>query len=189
MENTKTIDIQAEITPNPNSLKFNVSQTFLDLGSIDFTDKEKAKDSPLALKLLELEGIKGVLVGTTFVTVSKQNEIGWDKVSESIVSIIRDLLMASDGPYIDHSLAATAVSTSDTAIEKRIKEILDAEIRPAVAQDGGDINFQKYEDGVLTLFLQGACSSCPASTMTLKMGIENRLKQEIPEIKEVVQTS
>ena len=180
------IDIWAEITPNPHTLKFNVSKALLPSGTINFTDKERAKGSLLASELFAIENVLGVMIGPTFVTVTKAPAADWQVMVEPVTKKIKELLASGKELF---SLAAQTMHATgnESEIEQRIKDILDTEIRPAVAMDGGDITFYSYENGVVTLHLQGACSSCPSSIMTLKMGVENRLKQAVPEVKEVVQ--
>ncbi len=186
--NTEKVTISAQITPNPNTLKFVLDRLILQAGSINFTTVESAKGSPLAEQLYALSGVNGVMVGPNFVSVTKGFNTDWSTLAAPVTDVIQTVLTTVEKP-VDDTLAQreSQSSSSDSAIERRIKEILDDEIRPAVAMDGGDIQFYSYEDGVVSLHLQGACSSCPSSTMTLKMGIENRLKEEIPEIVEVVQ--
>ena len=184
------MSITAEITPNPNTLKFNLPQVLLESGSLNFTDAAKAKGVPLAETLYEVENVLGVMIGKDFVTVTKKPEASWHVMAEKIIATLKSLLdsgkqllppgyAALSGPEAHHGGAGD--------IERRIREILDNEIRPAVAMDGGDITFHGYENGVVTLHLQGSCSSCPSAVMTLKMGVENRLKSLIPEVREVVQ--
>lgn len=181
------VSISAQITPNPNTLKFVVDRLLLEYGSVDFPTVEKGATSPLVAKLFGLEGVVGVLVGTNFVSITKSNLVDWTTLAEPIISTLQTEIEAG-GNLIDASLLeAPQSSGSDSDIEQRIKTILDNEIRPAVAMDGGDILFHSYKDGVVMLHLQGACSSCPSSTLTLKMGIENRLREEIPEVIDVVQ--
>lgn len=188
--NQKPVSVSLEFTPNPNTLKFVVNRALLEKGAANFTDKTKAENSPLAKKLFDVTGVEGVLIGTNFVTITKGNAGDWDTLAEAVPSTLETHL-GSDQPVLapgfDPSAGAGAHSAADTDIEKKIKEILDMEIRPAVAMDGGDITFGKYEDGIVYLHLQGACSSCPSSIATLKMGVETRLKEAVPEIKEVVQ--
>lgn len=182
------LEISAELTPNPNTLKFNVGTSgrspLLPRGSVNFTDKSSAGDSLLALRLFEIEEVAGVMIGVDFVSVSKKPEADWQMMARDVVETIRYFIQSGE-PVVAKYLEESAVEASP--IEKQIREILDAEIRPAVARDGGDIIFYGYEDGVVKLHLQGACSSCPSSVLTLKMGIENRLKESFPEIKEVIQ--
>lgn len=181
--------ISLEFTPNPNTLKYSVNRQLLEKGAVNFLKKEDAAmRSPLAAKLLDIPGISGVMIGKDFVTVTKTEEGDWDFVHKSCSQTIQDHLTRQE-PVLNESVQGGALDGhkgGDTAIENKIREILDREIRPAVAMDGGDITFEKYEDGVVYLYLQGACSGCPSSTATLKVGIETRLKEAIPEVREVV---
>lgn len=181
-----TIEIAAQGTPNPNTLKFIVNQILLDFGVVDFSNAEKAIGSPLAEKLFALGNVSGVMVGINFISVTKADNAGWDKLGEAVVNTIRSIL-AEGGKLLDESASASHASGSNSDVEEKIKEILDREIRPAVAMDGGDITFHSFENGVVKLNLRGACSSCPSATMTLKMGVEARLMELIPEVREVVQ--
>ncbi len=191
MNTQSDYQINAEITPNPNTLKFNVGRVLVESGSLNFPDKEKAKGVLLAETLFGIDNVLGVMVGNDFVTVTKRPEASWQNLAQPVIEKLKGLL-ASGQPLLPTGLngaAPTAPSAggANTEIERKIKEILDTEIRPAVAMDGGDIQFYGYENGVVTLHLQGSCSHCPSSIMTLKMGVENRLKSLIPEIREVVQ--
>ncbi len=185
---TDEIKLTAMPTPNPNSIKFLVDKQFLEKGSINFITKEEAKNSVLPEALMELEGIEGVMIGTNFISITKNDNAGWQHVLEPASDIIKSKLMGED-PLFDASLIkeAETVAENDDETVTKIKTILDNEIRPAIAMDGGDCEFIGYEDGILSLRMQGACSNCPSSVMTLKMGIENRLKEEIPDLKEVIQ--
>ncbi len=180
----KQLEVTAELTPNPNTLKFRVSKQLLPKGSINLLSKEAAKDSILASRLFEIENVAGVLIGVDFVSVTKQPAAEWTEMARDVVESIRYFLNSNE-PAVSKNVEETIPEGSE--MERRIREILDHEIRPAVAMDGGDIIFYGYENGVVKLHLQGACSSCPSSVLTLKMGIENRLKQSFPEIKEVIQ--
>lgn len=182
------VKITAQVTPNPDTLKFVVSIPLLESGAIEFSTAEMAKTSPLAAALFDLDGVVKVFTGTNFISVTKSTSVDWLDLAEP-VSTTLEACLSSEGPYVDASLVATESSSStDSDVVKRIKEILDNEIRPAVSMDGGDVVFERFEEGILYLNLQGACSSCPSSTLTLKMGIENRLKEDIPELQEVVQS-
>ena len=181
------VNISAQITPNPDTLKFVVDRILLEYGSIDFSNREKAATSPLVLKLYGIDGVKAIMVGTNFVSVTKSNTVDWTTLAEPVISTLQKELDSGETGVDVSLLTASITSEGGSDIEARIREILDNEIRPAVAMDGGDITFHSYEDGVVMLRLQGACSSCPSSTFTLKMGIETRLREEFPEIREVVQ--
>ena len=182
------ISISLEFTPNPNTLKFVVNQKFLDRGAANFTAVAQTEKAPLAKKLFEVPGVQAVMVGTNFVTITKAPEGDWDVLAEQVPLAIENHL-ASGSPVFnqDWEPAVKPSTGTESEIERKIKEVLDNEIRPAVAMDGGDITFGKYEDGIVYLHLQGACSSCPSSIATLKMGVEMRLKEVVPEVKEVVQ--
>ena len=180
--------IQTESTPNPATLKFLPGQTVLDMGTADFPTAEGAETSPLATRLFAVDGVKGVFFGTDFVTVTKGDETDWDHVKPAILGAIMEHfqsgqpVMAGDaqggGGHAEHS-------GEDAEIVGQIKQLLDSRVRPAVAQDGGDITFHGFERGVVYLHMQGACAGCPSSTLTLKMGIENLLRHYIPEVTEV----
>ena len=188
MTEPQDIQISAEVTPNPNTLKFNVNRLIMASGSVNYPDREKAKGSKLE-RLFDVKDVLGVMVGRDFITVTKNPAADWQPIVEPVTRTIKDIF--AEGPILFAPAGATAgveaPAGANADIEQRIKDILDAEIRPAVNMDGGDITFHGYYDGVVTLHLQGSCSSCPSAIMTLKMGVENRLKALIPEIREVVQ--
>jgi len=188
MELEKPIDIRAEITPNPNTLKFNVNRVLIETGSLNFPDKEKAKGATLPEALFEIENVLGVLVGRDFVTVTKLPGANWNLMVEPVISTLKKLFETGKIAFPQGSgVSPEGHAGGNSEIEQKIRQILDDEIRPAVAMDGGDITFYGYDNGIVTLHLQGSCSSCPSSIMTLKMGVENRLKSLIPEVREVVQ--
>ena len=179
--------IQTESTPNPATLKFLPGQTVMEQGTADFPNSDSANSSPLAERLFTLNGITGVFLGNDFVTVTKQDSIDWEHIKPSILGAIMDHFH-SGAPVIDGEQTGSVHaehSGEDTEIVGQIKELLDSRVRPAVAQDGGDITFHGFERGVVYLQMQGACAGCPSSTMTLKMGIENLLRHYIPEVTEV----
>ncbi len=180
------VDVYAEMTPNPNTIKFYLNRHFLEAGSVDFPSKEKAQTSELPKKLFEVDAVTGVLVGKDFLSVSKKPEADWEPIVTAVIEKIKAFVVSGE-PAVDPSLLRSDHPGDEDEIERKIRQILDEEVRPAVARDGGDIIFYGYHEGVVTLHLQGACSTCPSSIMTLKMGVESRLKQAIPEIKEVVQ--
>ncbi len=184
MSENQALQISIQLTPNPNSLQFCANRELVTGGSYNFPDSESAKGSPLAEALFGLGSVSGVLIGRDFVTVTKKPEQEWSVIAASISEVLNKRLTASE-KLVDESQTKKSDSPiSET--EMQIRRVIDEEIRPAVARDGGDIIFDSYEEGIVRLRLQGACSSCPSSIMTLKMGIENRLKQVIPEIREVV---
>ena len=180
--------VTLEFTPNPNTLKYSVNRQLLDKGAVNIARKEDAHKSPLAGKLFDVPGIGGVMIGKDFVTITKTDDGDWDVVHKTSSTIIEKHL-AADEPVLSTAYVQDRESAHKggaTAVENKIREILDNEIRPAVAMDGGDITFEKYENGVVYLFMQGSCAGCPSSTATLKHGIESRLKDAIPEVQEVV---
>ncbi len=182
----KEVYVSLEFTPNPNTLKYSVNVTLLEKGAVNFLNKKDAESrSPLASKLFDIPGIAGVMIGKNFVTVTKTEEGDWDVVHKNSSQMIENHL-AQDEVVLNDVENQGGHKGGETEIENKIREILDNEIRPAVAMDGGDITFEKYENGVVYLYLQGACSGCPSSTATLKMGIETRLRDAIPEVQEVV---
>ncbi len=183
MSDTNTIKIHTEGTPNPNALKFVIDKTIIEKGSYSFSSKEKAKDSPLALKLFEIKNVEEVFFGKDFITLSKSTGSAWELIYDKAIEIITKHL--ESGELILLKLEEKNISASSD-IEERILEIIDSQIRPAVASDGGDIIFDSYKDGILRLHMQGSCKSCPSAVMTLKAGIESLLKKQIPELKEVI---
>ena len=184
------VNIQLEWTPNPNTLKYVVDARLIPSGAVNFTSKEAAAErSPLAAKLFEVPGVVGIMVGTSFVTVTKGDQGEWDELNDGVMAAIESHVGAGLPVLTGEALTAQAAPVAtgaDGAIEQKIRQILDDEIRPAVANDGGDITLERYESGIAYLHLQGSCAGCPSSTMTLKMGIESRLREVIPEVTEVV---
>ena len=186
MNTDQPVYVSLEFTPNPNTLKYSVNRQLLDKGAANFVAKADADArSPLASKLFGISGIAGVMIGKDFVTVTKSDEGDWDSVHKTASATIESHLKSGE-KVLNENVQTDFKKGGDSEAEKRIREIIDSEIRPAVAMDGGDITFEKFEDGVVYLYLQGSCSGCPSSSMTLKMGIENRLKQVVPEVREVV---
>ena len=185
---TEQVQIAAQATPNPETLKFVVNRELLPKGSRDVRTKEAAQASPLAKALFEISEVRGVFIGTNFVTVTKAAEVTWSTLAKGCVQVLSTVLQKEKNPVGELAESAQAPGAEEESPQiKQIKEILDREIRPAVAADGGDIVFHDYKDGILTLHLQGACSQCPSAMMTLRMGVETRLKSLVPEIKEIVQ--
>ena len=181
--------IQTESTPNPATLKFLPGQTVLDTGTADFPAPEAAGPSPLAQRLFAVDGVAAVFFGTDFVTVTKAEGREWDHLKPALLGAIMEHYQ-SGAPVMDDGSAPAASGHAehtgeDGAIVDQIKELLDTRVRPAVAQDGGDITFHGFDRGVVYLHMQGACAGCPSSTLTLKMGIENLLRHYIPEVVEV----
>ncbi len=179
--------IQTESTPNPATLKFLPGQTVLDLGTADFPNMEAGQKSPLARRIFAVGGITGVFFGNDFVTVTKAEDAAWDYIKPAILGAIMEHYQSGQ-PVIEGEQGASGHAEhtgEDGDVVRQIKELLDTRVRPAVAQDGGDITFHGFDRGVVYLHMQGACAGCPSSTLTLKMGIENLLRHYIPEVLEV----
>ncbi|WP_306154794.1 NifU family protein [Roseovarius sp. MMSF_3281] len=180
--------IQTESTPNPATLKFLPGQTVLDAGTADFPSADAAGKSPLAERIFKVQGVTGVFFGNDFVTVTKGDDTEWDHMKPAILGAIMEHYQ-SGAPVMSGEAEAPSGHADhdgeDSEIVGQIKELLDTRVRPAVAQDGGDITFHGFERGVVYLHMQGACAGCPSSTITLKMGIENLLRHYIPEVTEV----
>ena len=176
--------IQTEETPNPLTLKFIRGKVLLENGTQEFKSKKAAKSNSLANMLFEDENVDGVFIGKDFITITKSDQVNWDSLKPSILSKIHDFL--SSGKEIENQNKKNEIKENynkkDLEIVKQIKGLLEERIKPAVAQDGGDISFVKFDNGVVYLELRGACAGCPSSTITLKSGIENMLKYYIPEI-------
>lgn len=183
--NQRHIHLYLEANPNPNSLKFVANYMLVPEGiSFDFPDKASASSSPLALELFEYPYVERVFVMSNFVTVTKSPEIDWMEIRDTLKQHILKYLEA-DKPLILDTFEDQFDDDDDTEINIKIKNILDEYIRPAVEQDGGAISFHSFENGVVKVLLQGSCSGCPSSTITLKAGIENLLKRAIPEVQSV----
>ncbi len=179
--------IQTESTPNPATLKFLPGQAVMPAGTADFPSKTAAGSSPLAARVFGVEGVSGVFFGPDFVTVTKGEDIDWAHIKPAILGAIMEHFQSGE-PVMEGNTGAVGHAEHDgpdAHIVGQIKELLDTRVRPAVAQDGGDITFHGFERGVVYLHMQGACAGCPSSTMTLKMGIENLLRHYIPEVTEV----
>ena len=180
--------IQTESTPNPATLKFLPGQAVLDAGTADFPSRDTADASPLASRIFAVDGVEGVFFGMDFVTVTKSDSIEWEHVKPAILGAIMEHYQSGQPVMSGDAAPASGHADhdgEDAEIVGQIKELLDTRVRPAVAQDGGDITFHGFERGVVYLHMQGACAGCPSSTLTLKMGIENLLRHYIPEVVEV----
>jgi Fe-S cluster biogenesis protein NfuA len=175
--------IQTEETPNPSTLKFIPGRTVMPDGAADFRSAAAAARSPLARALFDIEGVNGVFLGADFVSVTKHPDGAWFGLKPAILAAILDHY-TSGLPVIEPG-EAVADTAEDSEIVVQIKELLETRVRPAVAQDGGDIVFESFDDGVVYLQMHGSCSGCPSSTATLKAGIENMLRYYIPEVLEV----
>ena len=176
--------IQTQDTPNPATLKFIPGVPVMDHGTADFPAAESASSSPLARRLFQIDGVRGVFLGGDFVAVTKDEALDWFALKPSILAGIMEHY-ASGLPVVESIDSAADDGADDDDTVKQIKQLLDTRVRPAVAMDGGDIVFQNFDDGIVTLQMRGACQGCPSSTATLKMGIENMLRHYIPEVREV----
>ena len=174
--------VQTEPTPNPNSLKFLPGKTVSNNGSFEITKKDEVSNE-LVRNLLSINGVEGIFLGTDFISINKNEKISWDEIKHIVISLINDYYSNGKEFVIDKSLKEDNSNLSN--IEQNIIKILEQKVRPAVARDGGDIKFREFKDGIVKVQLQGSCSGCPSSTMTLKQGVENILKHYIKEVQEV----
>ena len=175
--------VQTEVTPNPNSLKFLPGKKVSNSGPYEITKKEDIQND-LVRNILSVNGVEGIFLGEDFISVNKNDEIEWDEIKHIVISFINDFYSDGKEYVIDENIEEPEVNLDE--IEQRIVKILDQKIRPAVARDGGDIKFKEFKDGVVKVQLQGSCSGCPSSTLTLKQGVQNLLCHHLPEVKEVV---
>ena len=175
--------IQTELTPNPNSLKFLPGKKVSNNGSFEITKKNDVENE-LVRNLLSINGVEGIFLGEDFISVNKNENMNWNDIKHIVIALINDYYSDGKEFVINKSLDEKDKNLSE--IEQNIIKILDQKIRPAVAKDGGDIKFKEFKDGVVKVQLQGSCSGCPSSTMTLKQGVQNLLKHYIKEVKEVV---
>ena len=175
--------VQTEITPNPNSLKFLPSKIVSNNGSLEINNKNETNND-LLKDLLSVDGVESIFLGKDFISINKYDEKSWDDIKHIVISLINDFYSNGNDCVIDKDLNENLSNLKD--IEKKIIKILDQKIRPAVAKDGGDIKFKEFKNGVVSVKLQGSCSGCPSSTMTLKQGVQNLLCHYLPEVKEVV---
>ncbi len=186
--------IQTEATPNPATLKFIPGKTVLPAGTLEYRDLAAAADSPLASALFAIDGVAGVFLGQDFISVSKADTLAWQHLKPAVLGVIMEHYM-SGAPVVAGAGAAAGSHAADTEAEDfapedqeivdTIKELIETRVRPAVANDGGDIVFRSYREGVVSLQMRGACAGCPSSTATLRHGIENMLKHYVPEVLEV----
>ena len=174
--------VQTEITPNPNSLKFLPGKIVSNQGSFEITKKEDTNNE-LIRNILSINGVEGIFLGKDFISVNKNDGVSWDEVKHIVISLINDFYSSGKDCVVEKNLSETNENLKE--IEKKIVKILDEKIRPAVAKDGGDIKFKSFNDGIVKVQLQGSCSGCPSSTMTLKQGVQNLLCHYIPEVKVV----
>jgi len=174
--------VQTEITPNPNSLKFIPGKVVSNGGSFEITQKDNIKNN-LVKNILSVNGVEGIFLSKEFISVNKYDNASWDDIKHIIISLINDFYSSGKEFVIDNDLNETTENFDE--IEKKIIQILEEKIRPAVAKDGGDIKFKEFKDGIVKVQLQGSCSGCPSSTMTLKQGVQNLLCHYLPEVKQV----
>ena len=175
--------IQTEVTPNPNSLKFLPGKRVSNSGPYEIINKDSINNE-LVKNILSINGVEGIFLGEDFISVNKSDQSKWDEIKHIVISLINDFYSTGKEFVIDENIKQEESSLDE--IEEKIVKILDQKIRPAVARDGGDIKFKEFKDGVVKVQLQGSCSGCPSSTMTLKQGVQNLLCHYIPEVKEVI---
>ena len=174
--------VQTEATPNPNSIKFLPGKIVSNSGSFEVTRKDEINNE-LIKNLLSINGVEGIFLGKDFISINKYNDFSWDDIKHIVISLINDFYATGKEFVIDNDVNEITEDLRD--IEKKIVKVLEQKIRPAVAKDGGDIKFKEFKDGIVKVQLQGSCSGCPSSTMTLKQGVQNLLRHYIPEVKEV----
>ena len=174
--------VQTEITPNPNSLKFLPGKNVSNKGSFEITQKDQTNNE-LVKNLLSINGVEGIFLGKDFISINKYDDTSWDEIKHIVISLINDFYSSGKECVVENTLIENNENLKD--IEKKIVKILDEKIRPAVAKDGGDIKFKEFKDGIVKVQLQGSCSGCPSSTMTLKQGVQNLLCHYLPEDKKV----
>ena len=175
--------VQTESTPNPNSLKFLPGKKVSNSGPYEITKKEEINNE-LVKDLMSINGVESIFLGKDFISVNKNNSINWDDIKHIVISFINDFYSDGKEFVIDENLNEEKNDLNE--IEQKIVKILDQKIRPAVARDGGDIKFKEFKNGIVKVELQGSCSGCPSSTMTLKQGVQNLLCHYLPEVKEVI---
>ena len=174
--------VQSEFTPNPNSIKFLPGKTVSKSGSFEVTKKDETNNE-LIKNLFSVSGVESIFLGKDFISVNKQDEVEWEEIKHIIISLINDFYSSGKEYVVEKDLNENSKNLEE--IELKIIKILDQKIRPAVARDGGDIKFKEFKDGIVKVQLQGSCSGCPSSTMTLKQGVQNLLCHYIPEVKQV----
>ncbi len=175
--------VQTEVTPNPNSLKFLPGKKVSNSGPYEITNKDNIKNE-LVRNILSVNGVEGIFLGNDFISVNKKDNIKWEDIKHIVISLINDFYANGKEFVIDENIKEEASDLNE--IERKIVKILEEKIRPAVSRDGGDIKFKEFKDGIVKVQLQGSCSGCPSSTMTLKQGVQNLLCHYLPEVKEVV---
>ena len=175
--------VQTEVTPNPNSLKFLPGKIVSNGGSFEITKKDDVKNE-LIRNLMSVNGVEGIFLSKDFISINKYDETSWDEIKHIVISLINDFYSSGKECVIENSLKEQNDNLEE--IEKKIVKILEQKIRPAVSKDGGDIKFKEFKDGIVKVQLQGSCSGCPSSKMTLKQGVQNLLCHYLPEVKEVI---
>ena len=175
--------VQTQVTPNPNSLKFIPGKRVSNCGSLEITTKDHIKND-LVRNILSVNGVSGIFLDESFISVNKKDNAKWEDIKHIVISLINDFYSEGNEFVIDKIIEDKKDDLTD--IEKKIIKILETKIKPAVARDGGDIKFQEFKKGVVKVQLQGSCSGCPSSTMTLKQGVQNILRHYIPDVKEVI---
>ena len=175
--------VQTEVTPNPNSLKFLPGKKVSNSGPYEITNKSDTQNA-LVRNILSVNGVEGIFLGEDFISVNKSDLFKWEDIKHIVISLINDFYTEGKDFVIDENIDQPDLNLDE--LEKKIVKILDEKIRPAVAKDGGDIKFKEFKDGIVKVQLQGSCSGCPSSTMTLKQGVQNLLCHYLPEVKEVV---
>ena len=176
--------VQTQVTPNPNSLKFLPGKKVSNSGSYEITKKDEIKND-LVRNILSINGVTGVFLGKDFISVNKLEKINWDEIKHIVITLINEYYQSGKTYVIDENVNEINSKKNLLEVEKQIIKILETKIKPAVARDGGDIRFEEFKDGIVTVRLQGSCSGCPSSTMTLKQGVQNLLCHYIPDVKEV----
>ena len=176
--------VQIQITPNPNSLKFLPGKKVSNSGSYEITKKDEIKND-LVRNILSINGVTGVFLGKDFISVNKLEKINWDEIKHIVITLINEHYQSGKTYVIDENVNEINSKNNLREVEKQIIKILETKIKPAVARDGGDIRFEEFKDGIVTVRLQGSCSGCPSSTMTLKQGVQNLLCHYIADVKEV----
>ena len=175
--------VQTEATPNPNSLKFLPGKIVSKNGSFEVTKKNEIQND-LINNLLSIRGVEGIFLGKDFISINKLKDISWDEIKHIVISLINDFYSMGKDCVIEDGLKEDEEKLEE--IEEKIVKILDQKIKPAIAKDGGNIKFKEFKNGVVKVQLQGSCSGCPSSTMTLKQGVQNLLCHYLPEVKEVI---
>ena len=176
--------VQTQVTPNPNSLKFLPGKKVSNSGSYEITKKDEIKND-LVRNILSINGVTGVFLGKDFISVNKLEKINWDEIKHIVITLINEYYQSGKTYVIDENVNEINSKKNLLEVEKQIIKILETKIKPAVARDGGDIRFEEFKDGIVTVRLQGSCSGCPSSTMTLKQGVQNILCHYIADVKEV----